>query len=194
MDGWAVPDNVDVYYFTPTRQSWSMGDREITCMFGNTDEKGSLTGSLRKDASTLDPDQLAYLQAASVINAAMNSAPDAEYVEDDLPGHKKWATRVSKALTKQAGMLRGHTFAPAAGKLVAALAKDLDLSQKEWAKAAAAQDVDTFYAHYEKGIKLIDPKKTVTTRKALGLATTVPSYDLGGGDQGGGGGGTGAEV
>jgi hypothetical protein len=194
MDGWAVPDNVDVYYFTPTPQSWRTGDREITCVFGNTDEQGTLTGSLRKDATTLDADQLAYLKAARILNRAMDSAPDEAYVEDDLPGHKKWATRVSGALAEQAGLLRGHTFAPAASERVAALVKDLDRSRKEWAKAADAPDADAFYAHYKKGVKLIDPKKTVTTRKVLGLATTPPKYDDGGGGDNGGEGGGGIEV
>ncbi|MFB7247076.1 hypothetical protein CW362_04090 [Streptomyces populi] len=194
MDGWAVPDDVDVYYFTPTRQSWSAGDREITCMFGSADEHGTLTGSLREDATTLDADQLAYLEAVRVLNRAMDTAPDEEYVEDDLPGHKKWATRVAGALTKQAGLLRGHTFAPAASERVAVLVEDLERSRKEWAKAAAAPDADTFYAHYEKALKLLDPEKTVTTRKALGLATTPPKGDEGGGAGSGGEDGTGIEV
>lgn len=194
MDGWAVPDDVDVYYFTPTRQSWREGDREITCMFGNTDKQGTLTGSLRKDATNLDADQLAYLKAARILNRAMDSAPDKAYVEDDLPGHKKWATRVSRALAEQAGLLRGHTFAPAASGRVAAVAKNLDRSRKEWSKAADASDADTFYRHYEKAMKLIDADKTVTTRKALGLATTPPKYDQGGGGDNGGEGGAGIEV
>jgi hypothetical protein len=194
MDGWAVPDDVDVYYFTPTRQSWREGDREITCMFGNTDKQGTLTGSLRKDATNLDADQLAYLKAARILNRAMDSAPDKAYVEDDLPGHKKWATRVSRALAEQAGLLRGHTFAPAASGRVAAVVKNLDRSRKEWSKAADASDADTFYRHYEKAMKLIDADKTVTTRKALGLATTPPKYDQGGGGDNGGEGGTGIEV
>ncbi|KAB1987826.1 DUF4190 domain-containing protein [Streptomyces triticiradicis] len=194
MDGWAVPDDVDVYYFTPTRQSWSTGDREITCMFGNTDEHGTLTGSLRKDATTLDADQLAYLEAVRILNRAMDTAPDEEYVEDDLPGHKRWAIRVGGALTKQAGLLRVHAFAPAASERVAVLIKDLERSREEWAKAAAAPDADTFYAHYEKALKLLDPEKTVTTRKALGLATTPPKGDEGGGAGSGGEEGTGIEV
>lgn len=37
MDTWALPKNVDVYYFGPTRQSWRLGDRTVTCIFGNTD-------------------------------------------------------------------------------------------------------------------------------------------------------------
>ncbi|MGH1554931.1 septum formation family protein, partial [Streptomyces sp. L7] len=69
MDGWAVPDDVDIYYVTPTAESWSLGDREITCAFGNKDEEASLPGgSLRNDATTLDADQVAYLKAAHVLN------------------------------------------------------------------------------------------------------------------------------
>ncbi|MGQ4384224.1 DUF4190 domain-containing protein [Streptomyces sp. SAS_270] len=194
MDVWALPGDVDVYYFTPTRQSWRLGDREVTCMFGNTDEAGTLTGSLRNDATTLDADQVAYLQAAHLLNSAMNSAPDEEYVEDDLPGHKEWADRMSHALTEQTGTLRGHTWPDAVAGPMAALVKNIGLSQGEWAKAADAKNPDAFYAHYEKAMKYIDPRKTVTTRKALGLATTPPAYDEDGGDQSGGGGDTGIEV
>ena len=194
MDTWAVPDNVDLYYFTPTRESWSLGDREITCVFGNTDAKAGLSGSLRTDATTLDADQLAYLEAAHVLNTAMDSVPGTEYVEDDLPGHKKWATRVSDALTKQTGMLREHTFSPAAAERVTALLKNLDSARTQWAKAADSKDVDTFYVHYEKGLDLTDPEKTVTTREALGLATTPPTYGEDDGAADGGGDGAGLDV
>ncbi|MFD6922770.1 DUF4190 domain-containing protein [Streptomyces sp. NPDC059944] len=194
MDVWAVPDDVDVYHFTPTSQSWRVGDREITCMFGNTDGQGSLTGSLRKDVTTLDGDQFAYLSAARLLNTAMDSAPDEEYVEDDLPGHKKWANRVSNAIVEQTGQLRRHTFDPVASDEVEALLKNLDRSQKEWEKAAGARDADTFYTHYEKGLKLIEPKGTVTTREALGLATTPPAGGGPGAGDDDGEGGSGMEV
>ncbi|TPQ21415.1 DUF4190 domain-containing protein [Streptomyces sporangiiformans] len=194
MDSWALPDNVDIYYFTPTRESWSLGDREISCLFGNTDEKGSLTGSLRRDETTLDADQLVYLKAANVLNEAMESAPEEEYVEDDLPGHKQWATRVSGALTEQAGMLRDHDWSADAREPVAELVQKIEASQKEWAKAAKASDADVYYEHYDKGAGLIDPKVTVTAREALGLATDPPASSEDGGDGGGGSGGGGAEV
>nr|WP_234311915.1 DUF4190 domain-containing protein [Streptomyces griseus] len=194
MDAWALPDDVDVYYFTPTRQSWRIGDREVTCVFGNTDENGTLTGSLRNDATTLDADQLAYLKAAHVLNAAMDTAPEEEYVEDDLPGHKAWAGRVSTALTEQAEALEGHSWPSDAERPVAALVKDLKAARQEWAKAAASSDADTFYEHYDKGWALTDPRKTVTARKALGLAATPPSYDEDGGGANGGEGAGGAEV
>ncbi len=134
MDTWALPENVDIYYFTPTRDSWSLGDREISCLFGNVDEKGSLTGSLRQDETTLDADQLAYLKAAQVLNEAMESAPEEEYVEDDLPGHKEWADQ---------GLGRRHRAGRNAARPrlarrrrrspVAALVKDLEKAQGEWA-------------------------------------------------------------
>ncbi|GGJ09658.1 DUF4190 domain-containing protein [Streptomyces brasiliensis] len=194
MDGWAVPDDVDVFYLTPTRESWNAGDREVTCVFGNTDEGAGLTGSLRNDETVLDADQVAYLKAAHVLNTAMDSAPDAEYVEDDLPGHKAWAGRVSAALAKQSGMLGAHDWPADAKKPVTALIPVLGSARAEWAKAAAAKDVDTFYAHYEKGFDLLDPAKTVTARKALGLATTPPDPGTDSGDSGDGRDGSGMEV
>ncbi|GAA2649881.1 DUF4190 domain-containing protein [Streptomyces vastus] len=197
MDSWAVPDNVDIYYFTPTSQSWDLGDREISCFFGNKDPSAGLTGSLRNDETTLDADQIAYLKADQIHNEAMEAAPAEEYVEDDLPGHKQWATRVSGALTEQIGMLRSRDWGAEAQGPVTALVKDLDTAQKEWHQAGKATDADAFYEHYEKGANLTDPKRTITARKALGLATNLPTYyedENGEGGRTGGGAGGGAEV
>ncbi|MEG3629622.1 DUF4190 domain-containing protein [Streptomyces poriticola] len=191
MDSWAVPEHVAVYHFTPTKDSWAFGDREVTCVFGHTDEGSRLTGSLRRDAHTLDPHQIAYLEAARVLNTAMESEPMTEYVEDDLPGHRAWADRMTDALTEQSGMLRAHTWPAAAERPVADLADGLDKARKEWAKAAEATDADTFYTHYDQGYELLDPTTTVTTRKALGLATEPPSYPVAGD---GGGDGSGLDV
>ncbi|GHI05235.1 hypothetical protein AQI88_32615 [Streptomyces cellostaticus] len=192
MDAWAVPDDVDVYYLTPTEDSWSAGDREVTCVFGSAAEGGNLTGSLRNDQTVLDADQVAYLKAAHVLNAALESAPDAKYVEDDLPGHKAWAGRVSAALAEQARMLRGHRWPAGAREPVAILAADLDVARKDWVKAAKAKDADVFYQYYGVGLDWLDPKEGVNARKALGLETTPPSRDSGGsGDRGGSGNGGG---
>ncbi|MFJ8541457.1 DUF4190 domain-containing protein [Streptomyces sp. NPDC093586] len=191
MDRWALPADVDVYYLTPTRQSWRMGDREVTCLFGNTDERGTLTGSLRKDAMTLDPHQHAYLLAEGVLNRAMDEMPEAESVEDDFPAYGTWAGQVSEALTRETGMLRGHTWPAGSERQVTDLLEDLDEAQREWSLAAEATDVDTYYEHYDKGFDLVEADTTVTARKALGLSTTPPVYE----DEGGhGGDGTGMEV
>ncbi|MFF7971984.1 DUF4190 domain-containing protein [Streptomyces sp. NPDC007905] len=198
MDNWAVPDDVDVYYLTPTEDSWSAGDREVTCVFGNVTEGGDLTGSLRNDETVLDADQVAYLKAAHVLNAALATAPDTEYVEDDLPGHKEWAGRMTAALAEQARLLRGHEWPAGARKPVAALGADLDGARAEWAKAAKAKDADAFYEHYDVGLELLDPREAVPMRKALGLATSPPADDRGAGGDGGtddtGGSGSGMAV
>ncbi|MEU2062999.1 DUF4190 domain-containing protein [Streptomyces sp. NPDC013455] len=175
MDAWAVPRDVDVYYLTPTEDSWAAGDREVTCVFGDTAEGEDLTGSLRNDETVLDAHQVAYLKAAHVLNAAMGTAPDEEYVEDDLPGHKAWAGRVSAALDRQARMLRAHDWPAGARGPVTALAARLDKARAEWAKAAGAGDADSFYEHYDKGFDLVGPRQGVEAREALGLATTPPA-------------------
>ncbi|WP_309484157.1 DUF4190 domain-containing protein [Streptomyces himalayensis] len=180
MDTWAMPDDVDVYYFTPTRESWGIGDREITCFFGSTDEGGTLKGSLRRDETTLDDDQIAYLQAANVLNAAYASAPEEEYVDDDLPGHKRWAGRVSSALADEARGLRSHDWPATADNQVAALLRDIEAARKHWALAARATDADTFYVHYVAGDKLLGHEKAIAVRKALGLETTLSDEAPGG--------------
>ncbi|MFG2945191.1 DUF4190 domain-containing protein [Streptomyces adustus] len=187
MDPWAVPEDVDVYYFTPTEDSWDVGDREITCFFGNTDEDATLTGSLRNDASMLDADQEAFLKAARALDTALAQEP-LEYPEEDLKVNTDWAGDVEDGLAAQAAALRAHDWPAAAERPVAALVKDVEAARKEWAKAAAADDADTFYAHYDSGYEFIDDAATVTARKALGLATTPPSYDGNSGGAGDGGG------
>ncbi|MFE9093904.1 DUF4190 domain-containing protein [Streptomyces sp. NPDC007264] len=175
MDSWAVPGDVDIYYFTPTRESWGYGDREIACMFGNTDEKGSLTGTLRRDSRTLTGDQLAYLRADTVLYRALDTAPDADYVEDDLPGHRAWAGRVATALADQTRQLRAHPWGDRAGRSVASQAAALDRAREEWGKAAKATDADSFYTHYDRAGALMEGRAAITARKALGLATSPPS-------------------
>ncbi|MPY64260.1 DUF4190 domain-containing protein, partial [Streptomyces spongiae] len=176
MDTWALPANADVYYFTPTRQSWGAGDREVTCMFGSTDEKTGLTGSLRKDDSMLTGDQLTYLQAEGMYNDALDTAPAEEYVEDDLPGHRKWADRVAKALDEQVAMLGEHQWGDDTEQQVADHADALKRAREQWEKAAEAADADVFYEHYDRAFEIVDGTTAITARKALGLATTPPSY------------------
>ncbi|GAA3830242.1 DUF4190 domain-containing protein [Streptomyces coacervatus] len=187
MDAWAVPDDVDVYYLTPTPQSWKQGDREVTCLFGNTDEKAGLKGSLRNDGRTLDAEQIAYLKAVNVENAALDRQP-LDSPDDDLQASRAWAGQMSAALTEEAGMLRAHPWPAGARTPVAKVAKEVGARQEEWARAAKADDVNSFYEHYDRIMALSAPGGAVTARKALGLATTPPSSED---DSSGGGGGTG---
>ncbi|MEV0693599.1 DUF4190 domain-containing protein [Streptomyces sp. NPDC050388] len=194
MDAWALPSDVDVYHITPSRESWDHGDRVITCVFGNRDADATLTGSLRRDETTLDADQVAYLKATHVLNAALYRVPVAE-AEEDLPGNQKWAGQMSEALAEQSGMLREHEWPADAERPVTKLIGELEKAEAAWAKAAEADDLDAFYEHSAQGWELIDSRKTVTARKALGLTTTPPTFDEGesGSEDGTGGGDDGAD-
>lgn len=176
MDSWALPEDVDVYYFGPTRTSWRLGDREVTCIFGNTDETATLTGSLRADATTLDADQVALLKALNTVDATLYEEPE-DYPEDDLPGYQVWSEDLRDVLGDQIEALNAHSWPADTEKSVSALVKDMEGAQKEWAKAAVADDPDAFYTHYDKGYAYVDGPTTVTAREALGLASDPPSYD-----------------
>ncbi|MEU6522700.1 DUF4190 domain-containing protein [Streptomyces sp. NPDC046924] len=197
MDAWALPSDVDVYHITPSRDSWDHGDRTIICVFGNRDADATLTGSLRRDESTLDADQVAYLKAAHVLNAALDRIPMTE-AEEDLAGHRKWAGQMSEALAEQSGMLREHEWPADAEGPVTKLAGELEKAEAAWAKAAEADSPDAFYEYSAPGWELIDPHKSIAARKALDLTTTPPTFDededesgsgSGSGDEGGTGGG-----
>ncbi|GAA2243100.1 membrane protein [Streptomyces ruber] len=196
MDSWAWPSDVDVYYFQPTRQSWGLGDREISCVFGSTDAGKNLTGSLRADGTTLDADQLAYLEADAVLYEALLREPADHPVDEALEDYKDWASEVDAAIGEQIGMLRGHDWPTDLAGPVAGHVQALESARAEWARAALATDADTYYEHYDAGFSLFEGARTVTAREALGLAATPPVYadesseGYGAGDDGAGGLGT----
>ncbi|MEU9332467.1 DUF4190 domain-containing protein [Streptomyces sp. NPDC048290] len=195
MDSWALPENVDVYYLVPIRSSWRLGDREVACFFGHVDTGSRLTGSLRNDGTNLDQHQMAFLRAEQLLNEALDSIPEEEYVEDDLPGHQEWARRMEGALGEQITMLEAHTWPAAAADPVAALVKDLREAREAWDKAANTTDVDAYYVHMDKGFTLTDPARSVAPRTALGLATDPPyTYEEEGGPADGGSGSGGVDV
>ncbi|MFD7132684.1 DUF4190 domain-containing protein [Streptomyces sp. NPDC059894] len=175
MDPWLLTEEVDMYYLTPTQDSWDWGDREITCVFANTDERGTLTGSLRADRTTLDADQLHFLEAMAAVDEVLYEEPE-EYAEDDLEVNRTWAGEAGDVTGEQAEALGGHTWSAEARQPVADLVKDMREAAGEWAEAAAATDVDTFYEHYDNAYSHVDGEATVTAREALGLATTAPTY------------------
>ncbi|QWB23286.1 MULTISPECIES: DUF4190 domain-containing protein [Streptomyces] len=176
MDTWAMPADVDVYYLMPSRETWRFGDRSIICVFGKTDAKAELTGSLREDFTTLATDQVVFLSTANAVDAALYEEPE-ESPDDDLAGARAWAAQVRDVLGEQTEALRGHTWPSAARKPVADLVEEMEDAREEWSKASEAGDVDTYFTHYEKAYVYVDGPETVTARKALGLDSTPPSFD-----------------
>ncbi|MFI9152057.1 DUF4190 domain-containing protein [Streptomyces sp. NPDC053367] len=187
LDSWALPENVDVYYLTPTEESWALGDREITCVYGNTDAEGSLTGSLRADETTLDADQLAYLETVRALDAVIEKEPE-EYPDEDLEANTGWARDMEGALVEQAAALREHTWPAKAKEPLESLAAELEAAGAHFGRAAEATDPDVFFEHYDSGYEVVDGPATIDAREALGLSTTPPAddYDDGSGEGAGG--------
>ncbi|WP_371527407.1 DUF4190 domain-containing protein [Streptomyces sp. NBC_01283] len=198
LDSWADWGDAQVNYFVPDRETWRQGGRHITCLFGDAGQKRSLKGSLRRDGTNLDADQLAYLKADKALYDAYGSEPDAERFEDDLPGHKEWAGRVDKGLAEQARLLRAHDWPAKADADITALVDAIERNRKQWKRASTAEDADAFSERYVPAQRHISGAREAAARKALGLATTSPRDATPGDESAGGheddGGGAGAAV
>lgn len=167
-DTWALPRGVGLSSYTPTKESWTTGDRAVSCTY--TAEKGTFKGSL-DTAKSLGPEQLAYLEGANAVYEALwANQPEKDTVEDDLAGYKAQAKAVATALDAHVGGLE-DIEGTEVGKLRATLTK----AAGNWRKAANAADADAFYVAYDPAFTGIDPKKSVAAREELGLATTVPA-------------------
>ncbi|MFD7279030.1 septum formation family protein [Streptomyces sp. NPDC059862] len=171
QDTWALPKGVDLFYYTPTKESWATGDRAVTCTY--TKESGKFTGSLKADAKTLKPEQTAYLKGANAVyDALWANQSEEDYVEDDLDGYKAQAKAVAAALDAHLEGLQDIE-----GTEIGKLREQLKKTAEHWKKAANATDADAFYLAYDPAFTGLDPNKTVAARKELGLATTVPADD-----------------
>lgn len=167
-DTWALPKGASLFYYTPTKESWSTGDRAVSCTY--TAEKGTLSGTLNT-AKSLKPEQLTYLKGSNAVYEALwANQSEKENVEDDLAGYKAQAKAVGAALDTHVKGLEGIEGAEV-GKLRSTLTK----AASDWKQAANAADADAFYVAYDAAFTGIDPNKSVAARKELGLATTVPA-------------------
>ncbi|MFJ8863473.1 septum formation family protein [Streptomyces sp. NPDC102451] len=168
-DTWAVPEGVGLFIYYPTSESWKTGDRAVSCTYAK--ESGTFSGSLQD--KSLNAEQLAYLKGSNAVYEALwGNQPEADQIEDDLPGYKKQAKAVSAALNTHVTNLKG-VKQPQTVKLRAQLEEAADA----WEDAASAGNMDDFYVAYDLGFTGIDPNKSVAARKELKLATTVPAED-----------------
>ncbi|MER7111190.1 DUF4190 domain-containing protein [Streptomyces sp. NPDC000229] len=176
LDTWAVPDNAWMYYYQPSKESWALGDRAVTCSFAA--EKGKLTGSVRTDETTLDEHQAAFLKPMNGIDAALLTEPEAD-VEEDQGANVAWAGNVSEKLSGAITQLKGHQWPAGAQKPVADLVEELEAAREHWAKMAAATDPDTFWEHYDPAYDGLPADLGLKVRGALKLAVTPPEEPTG---------------
>ncbi|MCC3654409.1 DUF4190 domain-containing protein [Streptomyces sp. S07_1.15] len=129
------------YYFYPEQRDWDAGRRTVLCWVARPGE-AELDTSVRRDASHLEPAQLAYLSALKPLNAEAVLRP-VKSPRQDLAGARKWAGRMAEAQAETIRLLKDADLPGAerpAGKLVAELEAGLPF----WRQASRASDTDGF--------------------------------------------------
>ncbi|MFJ6794597.1 septum formation family protein [Streptomyces sp. NPDC091268] len=173
MDSWALPEYAEMFYFSPSRESWDEGDRTLLCVIGTTGEEHR--GSLRKDAGMLKPEQVVYLRAANEVELAMGRMPEAD-VEDELAAYRAWAREVDQALANEARMLEEAARRPEVGVQAAARLKEVEAARGEWQQAGREATAAGFDRSWGRALAALTVETEKALRGAYGLSTTVPGW------------------
>ncbi|MFF1412265.1 septum formation family protein [Streptomyces sp. NPDC058289] len=189
MDTWALPAYAELYYFAPSRRSWSDGDRRIVCVIGTPDRDHR--GSLRNDAGMLTPEQVAFLKVMKGVDEAMGEQPDEE-VADDLLGYQAWAWEMDKALGAESRFLDTVKGRPELAGPAGVQRERLEVARLAWQQAERAKTEDAFLDAWDRATAALPVELEKALRGAYGLSTTVPDWLAGSeGDEGDEGGGSG---
>ncbi|MFE1413879.1 septum formation family protein [Streptomyces sp. NPDC058746] len=173
MDTWALPPFAEMFYFAPSRESWSQGDRRLLCVIGTTDE--DQRGSLRQDAGSLKPEQAAFLRAANTAEFVM-SRPPAKEPDEALAEHQAWARDVSAALGEEARVVNGHTALPGMEKAARAQLGEIEAARALWQRAAQAKTASDFGKQWDRAMGAMLPETEQALRGAYGLSTRIPPW------------------
>ncbi|MFD9337236.1 DUF4190 domain-containing protein [Streptomyces sp. NPDC060028] len=190
MDTWALPDYAEMFYFSPSRESWRDGDRQLLCVIGTTGEEQR--GSLRKDAGMLKPEQVAYLRAANGVDLALGRSPEADLEDGRTQEYRAWAREVDQALAAEARTLEEAKQRPEVGAQAGARLQEVEAARKEWQQAAREVTSAGFDRAWGRALAAMSVETEKALRGAYGLATTVPEWmeespDAPGGSGGGSG-------
>ncbi|WP_190620545.1 DUF4190 domain-containing protein [Streptomyces venezuelae] len=173
MDTWALPEYAEMFYYAPSRQSWSQGDRTLLCVIGTTDE--DRRGSLRKDAAMLKPEQSAFLRAANSAEFVMSRPPDGD-VEDVLPEYRTWAREVHAVLGAEAKLLQAEATRPGLEKAAPAQLGEIEAARARWERASQAGTPEEFDGQWDRALAAMSPETERTLRGAYGLSTVIPQW------------------
>lgn len=173
MDTWALPEYAEMFYFTPSAESWQGGDRRLLCLIGTSTEEHR--GSLRKDVGMLTGDQVTLLGALNATDQALGRVPDRD-VDEALPEYRTWARQVDEALAAQERILQGPAAREGTGPAAGAQLKAVGAARKEWQRAARATRPADFQRAWDAALaaQSVDAEKTL--RGAYGLSTRVPEW------------------
>ncbi|GFH37775.1 DUF4190 domain-containing protein [Streptomyces pacificus] len=171
LDWWTVPPTAEPYYYMPTRDSWSFGDRGVTCALVSDGPK--LTTSVRSDRTTLDPAQLVYLEAERAVDTVWWEEP-AELFKDDPEANRAWAEEMVRTLTTEARGLRAGPWPAAAREHALARADEYDTARRHFGRAARARDDLGFWDATSAAADAFHLETEIAVRSALGLAADPP--------------------
>ncbi|KOU24059.1 hypothetical protein ADK52_14895 [Streptomyces sp. WM6372] len=173
MDSWALPSYAEMFYFGPSHESWSGGDRRLLCVIGTAEQEHR--GSLRKDATMLTPEQVAFLRVMNEVDLALGGEPEEE-IDEALPRYLEWAGAVDRALGVEAGLLDGVRERPELAGPAGAQLKEVEAARAGWRRAARATRPAEFQAAWDEASAALSVDAEKALRGAYGLATTVPEW------------------
>ncbi|QOV41457.1 DUF4190 domain-containing protein [Streptomyces ferrugineus] len=161
---------LQTYYFRPDEVGWDAGRRTVLCWAARPGD-AELDGSVRRDESDFDTDQLAFLSAAKPMYVVTAQRP-AKSPEQDLAGAKAWAERMATAQAETIQRLEETELAGVerpTERLVAELKTGLPL----WRKAADASDADAFLKSLRSVNRHDGAEHVERIRTALGLPASA---------------------
>ncbi|MCX5122713.1 DUF4190 domain-containing protein [Streptomyces sp. NBC_00347] len=176
MDTWALPAYAELYYFAPSRRSWSYGDRRIVCVIGTPDREHR--GSLRNDAGMLTPGQVAFLKVMKEVDEALGKQPDEE-VADALQAYNGWAWTMDAALGAESRFLDTVKGRPELAGPAGVQRERLEVARLAWQQAERAKTEEAFLDAWDRATAALPVELEKALRGAYGLSTTVPEWLVG---------------
>ncbi|MFD3535381.1 DUF4190 domain-containing protein [Streptomyces sp. NPDC058664] len=174
MDTWAVPQDVWIYYYLPSSQSWRLGDRTVTCAFAT--EKEPYSGSVRSDETTLTYDQEHFLRSVNPIETVMYHEPEDD-PDEDFEANKAWSKEMLAAIDTARADLGNRSWSGLPKAPVEELRTGLGAASKQWRKLTAAADADAYWEAYDAAWDALPD--SADARTALGLTGTPPEERAG---------------
>lgn len=169
MDSWTLaPSTAPVRAFLPTRDQWAAGDHSGVCYW--VPAHGPTTSRLRRDETTLTPDQYAYLDAAQRPESALALTPQRSG-ENDQVSYRNWAAGVADSLTTEAQLLKNRHWPVSAQGPVNALLQRLATLTPVWRNASVIASFPALRSALRSAEAQTATPQERAVRAALGLTT-----------------------
>ncbi|MDT0346546.1 septum formation family protein [Streptomyces litchfieldiae] len=167
LDTWTLPLDVQLFYYYPSAETWDLGDREILCFFGQVGGS-DLTTSLRGDASSMNEDQLRYLEVTTPLEMTIWGEP---LEEEDLAARQEWAGRMADSVSGEAAALAADEWPAEIDGLIGELIAAREASLVHWTNAGEASDPDVLGDEVETGYEVMGIDIEIEIRRELELST-----------------------